>query len=451
VSVIFVLPIVLVILFCILGVLTGIATGLLPGLHVNNIALILLSLSGAIVAAFSFLFEYGISEQFILVLISVYIISTSISHTFHDVIPSTFLGAPDEDMALSVLPAHALLLEGKGYEAVALSAMGSYGAILFCFLLFYPIRFFIGAPLFFYESLKEIMLFVLIAISILMIATEKAKIDDFGKKGITPAVIGMLFATFVFFLSGIFGIVIFEVPVDSPIGLSSPVLFPALAGLFGTPTLLTSLMTKPHIPKQIIENPVLDKKTKKSSILSVMTGSLGGILVSIIPGITSATGTILAMNARGESDKRQTIVTLSAVNTACAFFVVVVMFIILRSRSGATLAAMELIYVAEWTTLLMPTNLAYLLIALLLGGTLSYFLTLKIGKIFAKHFANVPYALIVKLTISLIVILVFLFTGILGVLILVVATFIGLLPVEWGVRRSHCMGILLIPIILYFL
>ena len=276
------LPLALVILFCVLGVLTGIATGLLPGLHVNNIALILLSLSGAIVAAFSFLFEYGISEEFILILICVYIISTSISHTFHDVIPSTFLGAPDEDMALSVLPAHSLLLEGKGYEAVALSAMGSYGAILFCFLLLFPIRFIIGAPLLFYETLREIMLFVLVAISILMIATEKAKIDDFGKRGIMPAIIGMLFATFVFFLSGIFGIVIFEVPVDSPIGLSSPVLFPALAGLFGTPTLLTSLMTKPKIPKQIIENPVLDGKTKKSSALSIMTGSLGGILVSII-------------------------------------------------------------------------------------------------------------------------------------------------------------------------
>jgi len=446
-----VLPLLLVILFCVLGVLTGIATGLLPGLHVNNIALILLSLSGAIIATFSFLFEYGISEEFILVLICIYIISTSISHTFHDVIPSTFLGAPDGDMALSVLPAHSLLLEGKGYEAVALSAMGSYGAILFCFLLIFPIRFIIGSPLFFYETLREIMLFVLIAISILMIGTEKSKIDDFGKKGIAPSIVGMLFATFVFFLSGIFGIVIFEVPVDSPIGLSSPVLFPALAGLFGTPTLLTSLMTKPVIPKQIIKPPVLNRKTKNSSTLSVMTGSLGGILVSIIPGITSATGTILAMNARGESSKRQTIITLSAVNTACAFFVVVVMFVILRSRSGATLAAMELMSVAEWTTLLMPANLAYLLIALLLGGTLSYFLTLKVGKIFARRFANVPYALIVKLTIALIVILVFLFTGIIGILILVVATLIGLLPVEWGVRRSHCMGILLIPIILYFL
>jgi len=63
------------------------------------------------------------------------------------------------------------------------------------------------------------MLFVLLAISILMIATEKAKIDDFLKKGKMPAVIGMLFALFVFFLSGIFGIIIFQVPVDSPIFL----------------------------------------------------------------------------------------------------------------------------------------------------------------------------------------------------------------------------------------
>lgn len=445
------LPLLLVIFFCIFGVLTGIATGLLPGLHVNNIALILLSLSGTIISSFSFLYDYGISKEFILLLICVYIISTSISHTFHDVIPSTFLGAPDEDMALSVLPAHSLLLEGKGYEAVAISAMGSYGAILFCFLLIFPIRFIIGSPLFFYEVLKDIMLFVLIAISILMIGTEKGKIDDFLKKGKIPAIIGMLFATFVFFLSGLFGIIIFEIPVDSPIGLSSPVLFPALAGLFGTPTLITSLMTKPVIPKQIIKNPILDKKFKKSSSISIITGSLGGILVSIIPGITSATGTVIAMNARGESSKKQTIITLSAVNTACAFFVVVVMFIILKSRSGATLAAMELISVTEWINILMPSNLSYLLIALLLGGTLSYFLTLKVGKIFAKKFANVPYALIVKSTISLVVILVFLFTGILGILILVVATFIGLLPVEWGVRRSHCMGILLIPIIIYFL
>ena len=445
------LPLLLVILFCVLGVLTGIFTGILPGLHVNNVALILLSSSSAIVAALGFLYQYGISGDFILLLICVYIISTSISHTFNDAIPSTFLGAPDEDSALSVLPAHALLLEGKGYEAVSLSALGSYGAILFCFFLLYPIRFIIGQPLFFYNTLREIMAFILISILILMIATEKSKIYIFGNRGITPAVTGMLFAAFVFFLSGIFGLIIFNVQVGSPIGLSAPVLFPALSGLFGMPTLLTSLLTKPAIPKQRIKEPFFNRKSNRSSFLSVVTGSLGGILVSIIPGITSATGTVIAMNARGESDKRQTLVTLSAVRTACAFFVVVIMFITLRPRSGATIAVSQLAPLEEWTTLFMPVNLSYFLIALLLGATLSYFLTLEVGKLFAKHFSKMPYALIVKTTITMVSVLVFLFTGIVGVFVLLVATFIGLIPVHWGVRRSHCMGVLMIPVILYFL
>ena len=441
----------LIILFCILGVLTGILTGLLPGLHVNNIALILLSISPVIITLFTPLQQAGITAEIILVLIAIYIISVSISHTFHDTIPTTFLGAPDADTALSVLPAHSLLLEGKGYEAVALSAMGSYGAILISFLLLYPIRFIIGVPIQFYSTLQDIMIFVLIAITLLMLATEKGKIDDFGFKGKTPAILGMLFATFLFFLSGIFGYIALELPVSSPIGLDSPVLFPMLSGLFGLPTLLTSLATKPTIPEQDLSDPEIDKQTKKSSILSVITGSGGGILVSIIPGITSATGTILAMNARGESSKKQTIVTLSAVNTACAFFVVIVLFIILRSRSGATLAAMQLINVNEWTQLLMPTNLSYMLMALLLGGTLSYFSTLYVGKLFAKHFSKLPYQPLVAGTITLIVILVFLFTGFMGLFILLVATFLGLLPVQWSVRRSHLMGVLLFPIILYFL
>ncbi|MDG6229349.1 MAG: tripartite tricarboxylate transporter permease, partial [Candidatus Thermoplasmatota archaeon] len=418
---------------------------------VNNIALIFLSLTTTILAVLHPLINYGITADFILVLIALYIISVSISHTFHDTIPSTFLGAPDEDTALSVLPAHTLLLEGKGYEAVAISAMGSFGAILFCFVLLLPVRFIIGAPLHLYSVLQDIMLYILLAITILMIATEKGKIDDITDKGIFPSVVGMLFATFLFILSGIFGIIALDLPVQSPIGFDSPVLFPALSGLFGLPTLITSLATKPKIPKQHLDAPRLSPSEKRASLLSITTGSTAGILVSIIPGITSAVGTILAMNVRGESDKRQTIVTLSAVNTACAFFVVVVLYIILRSRSGATLAVMQLISIQVWDQLLMPVNLIYLLIALLFGGTLSYFLTLKVGKLFAKSFSQVPYQPLVTATISLILILVFLFTGFTGLFILLVATFIGLIPVQWGVRRSHCMGILLVPIILYFL
>jgi putative membrane protein len=446
-----VLDLALIIIFCFLGVIVGIITGLIPGLHVNNIALILLTLSGSIVALCSPLHTYGISEQFIFLLIGGFIIAVSVSHTFHDVIPTTFIGAPEEDTALTVLPAHSLLLQGRGYEAVVLSALGSYGAIIVCLILIFPIRLIIGNPLFLYSTFQEIMVWVLIAISLMMLSTEKAKIDEFGTQGKRPAIIGILFATFVFILSGVFGLIILDFQLYSPIGFDAPVLFPALAGLFGIPTLINSIMTKPVIPDQKIKELKLKPSERIPSILSVITGSIAGILVSIIPGITSSTGTILAMNAREGSGNEQTIVTLSSVNTASAFSVIVVLFIILRPRSGAALAVNEIVSIEEWSTLFIPTNLIYFLIFLVLAGSLSYFLTINVGKIFAKKFTNIPYIKLVLVTITMIAFLVFLFTGIIGIFILISATFIGFLPISWGVRRSHCMGLLLIPIILHFL
>ncbi|MBN2598930.1 MAG: tripartite tricarboxylate transporter permease, partial [Candidatus Thermoplasmatota archaeon] len=104
-----------------------------------------------------------------------------------------------------------------------------------------------------------------------------------------------------------------------------------------------------------------------------------------------------------------------------------------------------------WDSLVLPLGLTYLLMFLLLSGALSYFLTLYIGKLFAKKFNTLPYQTLVVVTLLFVFILVILFTGVLGAVILLVATSIGFLPICWGVRRSHCMGILLIPIILYFL
>jgi TctA family transporter len=79
------------------------------------------------------------------------------------------------------------------------------------------------------------------------------------------------------------------------------------------------------------------------------------------------------MNAREGADHEQTIVTLSSVNTASAFAVILVLFIILRPRSGAAIAVNELIIVEEWLTISVPQMLLYLLIFLVLAGSLSYF------------------------------------------------------------------------------
>ncbi len=440
-----------IIIFCFLGVLIGVITGLLPGLHVNNIAMILLSFSSGIILLCGSLSSYGLSEQFILILIAGFILSVSIAHSFINAIPATFIGAPDEETALSVLPAHGLLLEGEGYKAVALSAISSYGAIVFCLTLLVPLRFLIGPPLCLYTEIQKSMVWILITVVFIMIATEKTRITDVGTQGRLPVILGMIFAVFVFFLSGVFGLIILDLPLYSPVGLPASVLFPALAGLFGVPTLLNSLLTKPTIPIQKLEPLALNAIEKKLSVISVTTGSLAGVVVSIIPGVTTAIGTVLAMNLRQKSSREQTILTLSSVNTAAAFCVTLMLFIIQRTRSGVIIAVNNLIAAETWGSFLMPVTLTYLLMFLILGGGLSYFFTLFIGRLFAKKFHKIPYQPLVIGTLVSLDVLVVLFTGLVGLLVLITATTIGFLPVCWGVRRSHCMGVLLIPIILFFL
>jgi putative membrane protein len=128
--------------------------------------------------------------------------------------------------------------------------------------------------------------------------------------------------------------------------------------------------------------------------------------------------------------------------------VLVALFLILRPRSGAAIVVNQLVPVEQWGGLVMPANLVYLVLAGLVAAILGFFLTLIIGKKFAKVFNKFPYKKIVTGIIVFIIVMVFAFTGVLGLFILVISTCIGLLPPFFGVRRSHGMGVLLLPVII---
>ena len=101
-----------------IGCLIGIFTGITPGVHINLVSVIILSLSPWLL---------GFVSPLTLGLV---IVGMTIVHTFLDSIPATFLGAPDSDEILSVLPGHKLLLEGRGYEAVTRTAIGTLAAAM---------------------------------------------------------------------------------------------------------------------------------------------------------------------------------------------------------------------------------------------------------------------------------------------------------------------------------
>ena len=110
------------------GLVIGAIAGLLPGVHVNNTSAILLGISPALAAS-------GVPPLYI----AIAIVASTISQSFLDIVPSIFLGAPDEATVLAVMPGHRMLLDGRGIEAVRLSAAGSGLAIVVSMLLIVPV------------------------------------------------------------------------------------------------------------------------------------------------------------------------------------------------------------------------------------------------------------------------------------------------------------------------
>jgi len=221
-------------------------------------------------------------------------------------------------------------------------------------------------------------------------------------------------------------------------------LFPAFTGLFGVSILLFSLANTPKIPEQRISEPIINRK---ETLKSIITGSLAGSVLGFLPGVTSGHATVLSMLGRKTKEKEQVVLTLSAVNTSYAFFCLAALFIIMKPRNGTMIAVDKMINIEEWSNL-MPLSLIYLMIAVLIAGMISYFMTIYLGKCFAKTFAKINYKKLVVSVVVFVTIMVFLFTGFIGILILLVAVCIGLIAPCFGVRRSHAMGMLLLPVII---
>lgn len=455
------------------GYLLGIFSGLVPGVHTNNFAL-------ALVAFAPFLAEQGLSPFYIALII----LSNSIAHTFHDIIPSIFLGAPDGDTALAVLPGHRLLLEGAGAEAVRLSALGSAGSVMASMVFVLPFSLFFRAI---YPYLEQYMAWVLLTIVFIMLGTEKEEQKSEPKKDLLSGLSGSIlsrykhraFALLLFLMTGVLGVFAFSkenllTPVIN-FGAAS-VLLPLLSGLFGASQLVISLFTGSQMPEESISGLELSRKRIMRGIL---TGSAAGSLVAWLPGVSSAIAALLAglfvnfdkqgLKKKKQDDKtkksgtflfsdpaadpktlessKEFIVSVSGVNTSNAIFGLVAFLVIGKTRSGAMAAINEI---------LSPEALDFQFLLLfftsiLLTSLLSYISTVWIGNNAHRLLRKLNYTKLCTCVLLGLALMVFLFTGLFGLFIFIISTPIGMLSSFMKVRKSHAMGVILLPVILYFL
>ncbi len=392
-----------IILFILLGVFAGTITGLIPGIHTNLIAVFILG-------TLPFL------QQIPVLNLLIFLVAMAMTHTFVDFIPSIYLGAPDEDTSLSVLPGHKLLLQGKAHNAIKYTTLGSIIAIIILIILI-PISFFILAKI--YPFIEKLMSWILIWISFFLLYNEKEK-----------KTISFIF----FMLAGFLGL------ANSNLNLAQPLL-PLLTGLFGSSTLIYSISKNSKIPEQIIEK---IKISKKEIIKPAITSAIISPFCSFLPGLGSSQAAIIGLSFNKKTTDKEFLILLGSINTLVMGFSFVTLYLINKTRTGIASAISEI-------TKITFNQLTYLIIAIIVSSILATVITLNLSKIFAKHSKKINYQKLSKIILLLLTVIIFSITGLLGFFVFIISTILGLTCMAYNVKRSFLMGCLLIPSILFYL
>src|SRR2546430_17732273 len=103
-----------------LGLLAGVLTGLSPGLHVNNVAALVLATQTAFAGFLSVLVpDISAEPETMGLLLSCFLLATAGGHAGFDFISPALFGASTEGTAPPPLPRHRLLLVGHGAQTGA--------------------------------------------------------------------------------------------------------------------------------------------------------------------------------------------------------------------------------------------------------------------------------------------------------------------------------------------
>ena len=389
-----------------LGCLMGTFTGTTPGIHINLVCTLIL--------ASSFFLLQFLSP----LVIAVFIIAMSITHTWTDALPSIFLGAPDDSTVLNVLPGHRMLLQGHGYEAVYLTVIGSlFGLLLTAILVPIMIPFLkIAYPIF-----KEYIGYFLIVVCLFLIYRDPTS---------------RMWALIIFLLSGVLGIAVFNISI-----LKDP-LFPMLSGLFGISNLILSYKNKIKIPKQNLDVENLDKKsTTKALSASVIVGSIA----SFFPGLGPAQAAIIATQITRKLNVRGFLILVGSLNTVNMLVSLVTLYAIDKARNGSIVIMSQILKSFDSNYLILMLGCS------LIAAGIATSITIKLAKKFSKYITKINYQILCLVIIIFVSSLVFILTGFMGLFVLIISSFVGMIPQLRGIGRNHLMGCLLLPVILYFI
>jgi putative membrane protein len=387
------------------GIGLGTLSGLTPGLHVNNLALLLASAAPAVPGPPR--------------LVGAAMLAAGVVHSFLDAVPALALGVPDAAMAATALPGHRLVIAGRGREAVRLSALGSGLAVALALPLAIPVTRGMTVA---YPVVRDHLPIVLGGVVAFLLLTE----------GSARAVVGGAAA---FAGSGALGHATLDLSPAAPLAAGG-MLTPLFAGLFGAPVLVEALSGS-GVPEQ--DDPAI-ATSRRTVVITALAGSVAGAVVGYLPGVSSAVAAVVALAlVPGSTEARGFVVATSGVNTANTIFALFALSALGTPRTGVMVALQE----AD-----APVNLPLLLASAAVAGLAGFLLVLSVGDRYLRAVGSIDQFRLSAAVLCLLAGLSYLFSGELGVVVFAIAALVGLVPAQFGARRVHLMGVLLGPLIL---
>ena len=401
----------------------------IPALHIYNVAALLVILAVKV---------RGLVPDEPL---AMFMLGLVVGYAVLNTIPSIFLGAPDDSSIYVALPGQKYLMERRGYEAAVLTGVGGLGGLL-VLLLLAPIM-----PTVLPVVRKVVgphLHWILGAVILFMLMSEWPKGSDRGSTGLARFLdawrsVGAGLLTFL--LSGILGFILFYgnlVPTE----MAFQNLMPAFVGLFALPWVLQNIISQARVPAQHVAGSV--DLSPGLIARGVGAGALGGLFAAFFPVVTGGIGGFLAGHATAQRDDRLFI--LSQGTSKLIYYVGAFVFFFvpgLHLTRGGMAWMLSVLYTPRT-----PAIYWVAIAAMLMSGGLAFLMLLWLSRGAIRLVSRVDYRWISAATLLVLVTIVLLLTGWGGLLIALVATGIGLMPVMWGARRTNCMGVLLLPLTL---
>ncbi|MFH1415649.1 MAG: tripartite tricarboxylate transporter permease [Elusimicrobiota bacterium] len=450
----------LIIVYVLAGTFCGSLLCLIPSLHIYNVAGIAIVIW---MSAKELIPYYALAPFFM---------SLVVAYSFMNTIPMTFLNAADESAGVSMLPSNDLVSRKRGKDAALMSGIGTLiGAFLLVAL--YPFFWFIWPYI--AASTGPHLHWILGLIIAHYILSEWPKGAGRGRtpwERFRKAWRNCFAGITTFVLAGIFGLIYLSKPLVTA-EMSFQNIMPVFIGFFAIPSIVQNLISDYTIPEQYNSRYV--NADWKDFAYSTLPGFVGGMIAAYLPGVTAGIGSMLAGHATNHRNleraeyrnpieegtivhldtpemyyRQERVFLIAGGVTKILYYVgaFLMLFVLTEltpfgtGRGGLTFI-LKPVFIAEKGDFLIMIG------TILTSASAAFILMTYTIDITIRILHKLDLKLIYMVSLLIIFVIIYIMGGgWIGIGVSLITSCIGMIPVFYNCRRSHCMAVLLVPITL---